>query len=136
MKSVEEAYQKLAEYVLAFIEVRAWEKAGCHFNIYSKMASGSQWLLKDGLIDEKGGFGGNSAAIWEGTDAAVFLRDDLLKTTHRRIWGLTFTLHPNGKFNIEYDYNKPDGYEETDEIISLSEALDGLSGGADDKSPK
>lgn len=53
--------------------------------------------------------------------AARFLRDNLLKTTGQRIWGLTFTLYPSGKFNIEYDYNKPEGYEETDETISGDE---------------
>ncbi|MEO8121767.1 MAG: hypothetical protein ABI606_20895, partial [Rhodoferax sp.] len=52
-------------------------------------------------------------------DAALYLRDDLLKTTGQRIWGLTFTLYPSGKFKIDYDYNKPEGYEETDETISL-----------------
>lgn len=59
-------------------------------------------------------------------DAALFLRENLLKTTGQRIWSLTFTLHPDGKFNIQYDYNKPDGYEETDETMDLSEALEGL----------
>lgn len=44
----------------------------------------------------------------------------MLKTTGHRIWGLTFTLYPDGKFNLEYDYNKPDDYEETDETIDVS----------------
>jgi len=35
--------------------------------------------------------------------------------------GLTFILYPNGKFNIEYDYNKPEGDEETDETITGTE---------------
>ncbi|MEO8121765.1 MAG: hypothetical protein ABI606_20885 [Rhodoferax sp.] len=59
-------------------------------------------------------------------DAALYLRDDLLKTTGERIWGLTFTLYPTGKFKIDYDYNKPEGYEETDETISLGDAVGGL----------
>lgn len=54
-------------------------------------------------------------------DALLFLRDDLLRTTGQRIWGLTFTLYPDGKFKIEYDYDKPEGYEETDEVISGDE---------------
>ena len=53
-------------------------------------------------------------------DAALFLRDDLLATTGERIWGLTFTLYPDGKFKIDYDYNKPEGYEETDETIKVN----------------
>jgi hypothetical protein len=65
-------------------------------------------------------------AIFDIQEAALFLRDDLLRTTGQRIWGLTFTLFPTGKFNIEYDYNKPDGYEESDETIDLAEALQGI----------
>lgn len=53
--------------------------------------------------------------------AALFLRDDLLRTTGQRIWGLTFTLFPDGQFKIEYDYNKPEGYEESDEVITGDE---------------
>jgi hypothetical protein len=56
----------------------------------------------------------------------VFLRNDLLKTTGQRIWGLTFTLYPDGKFYVEYDYNKPEGYEETDETVDLSQSLEDL----------
>lgn len=59
-------------------------------------------------------------------DACLFLRDDLIKTTGNRIWGLTFTLHPDEKFNIEYDYKKPENLEETDETIDLSQALQEL----------
>jgi len=64
---------------------------------------------------------------WEGigriNTACVFVRDQLLQTTGRRIWGLTFTLYPDGKFNVEYDYNKPPNYEEDDdEVAATSEA--------------
>jgi hypothetical protein len=48
---------------------------------------------------------------------------------------LTFTLYPNGKFNLEYDYNKPEGYEETDDIITgdeMNASLNLLSGKAID----
>ena len=60
--------------------------------------------------------------------ALYFLRDDLLRTTGQRIWGLTFTLFPDGKFKIEYDYNKPEGYEETDEVITGDEINASLAG--------
>ena len=55
------------------------------------------------------------------TSAIRFLRDDLLRTTGQRIWGLTFNLYPDGKFKIEYDYNKPEEYEETNEVITGDE---------------
>jgi hypothetical protein len=72
-------------------------------------------------------------------DAALYLRDDLLRTTGQRIWGLTFTLYPTGKFKIEYDYNKPEGHEETDETIDAGAAIDSLQNilaGGSEKNPK
>jgi hypothetical protein len=51
--------------------------------------------------------------------AFVFIRDHLLATTGQRIWGLTFTLYPDGKFNIEYDYQRPDWYSEDDERADI-----------------
>lgn len=59
--------------------------------------------------------------------AVLFLRDNFLRTTGQRIWGLTFTLFLDGKFKIDYDYNKPDGYEETDEVITGDEINASLS---------
>lgn len=117
MTSPEEAYEKLAIYVLTFIGDRKWDSAGCEIRIFSKMASGSQWLSYKGIRDEKGDFEDNPNAIWDGLDAAIFLRDDLLQNNEQRIWGLFFTLYPDGKFNIEYDYNKPEDYEETEDTI-------------------
>ena len=47
--------------------------------------------------------------------------------TGDRIWGLTFTLYPTGKFNLEYDYNKPENYEEEgQEGIDFNDALEQL----------
>lgn len=40
---------------------------------------------------------------------------------------MMFTLFPTGKFKIEYDYNKPEGYTETDEMITGSEINASLS---------
>jgi len=34
---------------------------------------------------------------------------------------VTFTLYTDGKFDVEYNYNKPEGYEEADETISGDE---------------
>lgn len=119
--TVEEAYSGLASYLIAFIGGRSWDMASANFRVFSTMANCSQWLEHLGSKDESGGFETSSDAIWTGLDAALFLRDDLLKTTGQRIWGLTFTLYPDGKFNIEYDYNKPEGYEETDDAISGDE---------------
>lgn len=69
------------------------------------------------LVSSYLGLGMN--AIFAINEACIFLRDDLLKTTGQRIWGLTFTLFPDGKFRIEYDYDKPEDCEETDETIEV-----------------
>lgn len=120
MNNVENAYASLARYVRAFVGNRAWDVAVCKCQIYHKMASGSHWLIHKGVTDERGGFEGGNDAMWEGLDAARFLRDNLLSTTGDRIWGLTFTLYPDGKFNIEYDYTKPEGYVETEEVVEVN----------------
>ena len=46
-----------------------------------------------------------------------FIRDQILAETGKRIWGLTFTLYPDGKYEIEYDYNIPEGFNEKGEYI-------------------
>ena len=119
MNSVEDAYSYLGLYVTAFIGKRPWDSAGCHMKIYAQMASANQWLIYQGIKDEKGGFEESPQTIWKGLEAATYLRDDMLKVSRSRIWGLTFTLAPDGKFTIEYDYDKPDDYEETDELIEV-----------------
>lgn len=120
MNTVENCYAALARYVMSFVGDRAWDVAVCKFQIYHKMVSGSQWLIHEGVTEMKGEFQGGSAAMIEGLDAARFLRDNLLATTGDRIWGLTFTLYPDGKFNIEYDYTKPEGYVETEEVVEVN----------------
>lgn len=62
----------------------------------------------------------------EKSRAIRFLREKLLRDSGARIWGLTFTLYPDGKFHIDYDYNKPEDYEETEETLDLNEAIEGL----------
>lgn len=89
------------------------------------MASASCWLKYKEIKDKKS-LGRLSENLSAG-DTAIFLRDDLLRTTKQRIWGLTFMLYPTGKFNIEYDYEKPEGYEETDEVISGEEINQSLN---------
>lgn len=126
--TVEEAYQSLAIYLVNFINARAWQKSG----FSAKVTPGSvtldnHWLVFNNQIDEKALGWGDSNISKNATDAIRFLRDDLLATTGERIWGLTFTLYPNGKFNIEYDYNKPEDYEDTDELMTGEEINQSLS---------
>lgn len=66
-------------------------------------------------------------SVFDIQDACLFLRKHFYELTGNRIWGLTFTLYPTGKFNIEYDYNKPADYEETDDVIAGDEINQSLS---------
>lgn len=120
--NVEDAYRRLANIVLEFIASRNWDVCG----VKAKVTPGSvtlfgHWLQWQGEIDEKALDWGSNEVLKSATSAIRFLRDNLLHTTGQRIWGLTFVLFPDGKFKIEYDYNKPNGYEETDEVITGDE---------------
>ncbi len=128
MNSVEEAYRLMANQMMAAVNVEDWERLELRFGIFNTMVSSEFIVFLRESIDE-------TKYVESTEDAALYLRDDLLRTTGARIWGLTFTLYPNGKFNLEYDYNKPEGYEETDDIITgdeMNASLNLLSGKAID----
>jgi hypothetical protein len=128
MNSVEEAYRLMANQMMATVNVEDWERLELRAAIFDAMVSNQLAIfLKDSIDDTR--------AVRAIADAALYLRDNLLRTTGARIWGLTFTLYPNGKFTLEYDYNKPEGYEETDDIITgdeMNASLNLLSGKAID----
>jgi hypothetical protein len=126
MDPLDNAYQKLAQYCLSFIDGRLWDKVIVRFDTYSGMTSAKQYYVKDETQHKKGGFENNPDAMWDGLEAADFLKSDILQKTGSRIWGLTFTLYPTGKFNIDYDYNKPDDYEESDEQVTGAQANESL----------
>jgi hypothetical protein len=121
--SVEGAYQALAREVLEFVDERPWDIAMGIYQIFTRSTAHEWLVVKDGIANEKG-----RAPSLDASDALFFLRDNLLATSGQRIWGLTFTLYPDGKFNIEYDYNKPEDYEETDEVITGDEINESLTG--------
>lgn len=113
METAEEAYESIGMVLRRWVPA-SWASACLSAPIYGMRIGGTSLSaqLSDGGV-------ANLAFDWEGIDllntALVFLRDDLLRTTGQRIWGLTFTLYPDGKFNIEYDYNKPEWYDEEEE---------------------
>lgn len=130
---VEDAYLALAQESIAFAGLRQWHQAGGDYKIYNRMVSSEWWIEGEKGKDETGN--APPREISKPAFAAIrFLRDDLLATTGDRIWGLNFTLYPDGKFNIEYDYNKPADYEETDEVISGDEINESLSNIREDNS--
>lgn len=125
METVERAYECLANELLDFSAGCDWKSAGSVISIFGKMTQTTYWRkVNDGVV-ENDRFPSMQTA-GPASRAALFLRDNLLKTTGQRIWGLAFTLHADGKFNIEYDYDKPADYEETDETLDLSQALGDL----------
>lgn len=123
--SVEDAYHAIAQEILCFVSTRNWESAGGIYQILRSSTAKRWFVVSHGVKTRKGDLPPLEARSIAG-DALFFLRDDLLKTTGQRIWGLTFNLYPDGKFNIAYDYNKPEDYEETDETVDLSQVLEGL----------
>ncbi|MFD0914082.1 hypothetical protein [Methylophilus luteus] len=123
--TVEDAYSEIGNSCIDFVTGRTWDAAICKFQIYNKMAIG-RWSLKSNGIETNEALNWPDSSI-DGGGAALFLRDDLLATTGDRIWGLTFTLFPDGKIKIEYDYNKPAEYEDTDEVITGEEMNQSLT---------
>jgi len=123
-RSVEQAHRELKNACLAFIRGRPWDFATCHAVILSKMARIQIYLVHENRIErERLAWTGSSATP---ESAVLFLRDDLLSTTGERMWGLTFTLYPDGRFNIEFDCNQPKGHEATTthlEALSVTERL-------------
>lgn len=113
------AYQELANVVLDFVKDREFDKSFCKCVIYEGMVENECWLEYQSKVDDQSM--GWSSDDYSAADASKYLRSHFLKLTGDRIWGLTFTLYPNGKFEIKYDYNKPENYKETDEVITGEE---------------
>lgn len=108
--NVEEAYQKIAERGLFAFEGESWEKIIISSSIADKMVSSE--VVK--IVGEKAIPATKVAPMNIGipaTEATLFLRDDLLKTTGDRIWTMTMTIESNGKFDIQYGYEKPEDWE-------------------------
>lgn len=74
----------------------------------------------------------NLSPNWEELDElygiTLSLRDQILAETGKRIWGLTFTLYPDGKHEIEYDYNVPEGFNEKGEYVGEECTNEAVSG--------
>lgn len=121
--NIEDAYSQLANAVVAFCDEAPWDIACSKTAILTSMTQSEYWRRKGEITIENDRFPSFELAS-HASDAALFLRDDILKRTGQRIWGLTFTLFPDGKFRVEYDYNKPDGYEETDEVVEIDFSKD------------
>lgn len=124
--NIENTYEKIAELCCLYAGSSKWDELILETEIFAKMASITQWIkFENKKIQASQGL--PVSKTFELLNAILSIRDDLIKTTGKRIWGLTFTLFPDGKFEIEYDYNKPADYEESDELISFEEINESLN---------
>lgn len=120
IKNENDAYEIFAKYLLTYAKSDEWEKLNLHIDIYHNMTRCFERLIfEEKEIDEYRTIPDDLSDLQ--MDAAFFLRNHIIKSTGNRIWGLTFNLYPDGKFEIEYDYNKPEDYEEMDEVITGEE---------------
>ncbi len=132
VNTVEDAYALIANILQVSAANAQWKSLTIEAPILGSNLGGtatSQTLVDGREVDIQVGW-----KIFDIQEAALYLREQILRATGDRIWGLTFTLYPDGKFNIEYDYNKPEGYEETDETISgdeINQSLARLAGNGD-----
>jgi hypothetical protein len=128
--NVEKVYEAVAALALCCsVNLEKWGRILVTSKIYGKMCEIKILSENNGDYETLYLPDGKGRVLIDANKGMLFLRDDLIKTTGQRIWGLTFTLWPNGKFNIEYDYNKPDDYDDTDELISgdeINKSIDGL----------
>jgi hypothetical protein len=125
--SLEKAYVAISQSIACFPNGRAWDEVVGKYEVVENMVSATWWLSQNDSIDKKWHHGDDSY-YHIAREAVRYLRDEMLRISGHKFWGLTFTLKPDGKFKIDYDYNKPEGYEETDETveINLSQGGEGL----------
>lgn len=119
-------YEFFAQELLYFIGTQQWQKAYIKYEVYNQMISIEKWFI----FENQEFWLGNEIPdeIWDNSSKSVYyIKDKMLEKTGHRIWGLIFTLYPNGKFEIEYDYNKPEDYEESDDIILGNEINQSLN---------
>ena len=121
MKTTQDAYDLIAKNLLRTMpQFSSWEFLQLN-TIILKNALGRtitiQKLLDGSVLDIPIGM-----HIFDIQNAVLFLRENILQISENRIWELTFTLHSDGKINVEYGYKKPVGYEDSDGVMTGDEA--------------
>ena len=116
INSLEMAYNILNKGVTDFLKSRRWDKAYNKSRIIDDSVKvGHYRVLNNEVITEHQH--ASNIDLFEVSDALLYIRDTILKETGKRIWGLTFTLYPDGAYEIQYDYNVPEGFNEKGEWI-------------------
>lgn len=116
----DEAYHILANALLEHAGDDMWDKLVLNTEVFNKMSRSEKTIYSSEKVIEEYRELSNDILLSE-HDAAMYLKEHIYNLTGNRIWGLIFTLYPNGKFEIDYDYDKPKDYEETDDIITGDE---------------
>lgn len=109
--NIEDAYRTIAEGCLYVVGDLAWDKIVMNAEVGETMVSRTVQVLSGETTKLASGTVPLEFEL-QLTDAQFLLRDDLLRTTGDRIWGFTFTLYKEGRFEIEYDYTMPDEYKD------------------------
>ena len=125
MKNVEDAYRQLEIELVSFLADDRWDSAGLVITLMGNMTQTSYWRRHKDARVENDRFPPLELAS-AASRAALYLRDDMLKNRGYRIWGITFTLFPTGKFRLDYDYNKPNDFDETGDTVNLDDAVERL----------
>lgn len=118
-------YQNLADSLLSNIGSANWDKVILTADILIDNASSISFIIHDkgNEVNQELSF----KTVFIINDLLIELRNIILHSTGNRIWSIVFSLFSDGKFQIEYDYNKPDDYEESDEVISGDEINQSLN---------
>jgi hypothetical protein len=111
--SAKTAMGEISKAALDFVHGRAWSSAEFRAQVFDRSVF-SSCQLKHGSSVVSDGVDWPDSSI-DTASATLYLRDEHLRTTGKRIWGLTFTLYPDGKYDIAYDYNKPEDYDDSGE---------------------
>lgn len=105
--NAEDAYKVFTDYALFRGGQYVWERFVLSIDIFEAGGNFSHYMY-DGTKKFQSKIPVPMEADFAVSDAAVFLRDDLLASSGERIWRLEFVLQNDGKFNITYDYNAPE----------------------------
>lgn len=99
--AVEEAYLELILGCLDFVRGRRWDSVTCHTLIDDRGTRSHLFLTYTDRIDREGGDQVDPSIDRAG--AALFLRDGLPNNVCSLIRSLSFTLYPDGRFDVAYD---------------------------------
>ncbi|MDD5358717.1 MAG: hypothetical protein PHI79_03380 [Sulfurovaceae bacterium] len=114
--------------LISFSNSRLWDKLTGSYEIINRAGGPTKYILSFNGADDDEYYEIPTEIVRKTFNALESLRDQILAETGKRIWGLTFTLYPDGRHEIEYDYNVPEGFNEQGEYIGEECANEAVSG--------